>query len=188
MEIAFHGWIATMIIIEEKKCIKKSSRVDFTHFRLHWRTKRWRKSHLHLLFFFFLFSRRNSSCTTNACRSILVCQWISSCTSYLALWIRYICFIMFNYRHDFQRISYLRFCQVSIQRSTSLFLSSMDLTFRNNALRKPRNYFLINLAITDLGLLLTNNSLHVISSFKQRWIFGQAGRRIALGFLFFVID
>ncbi|CAF2766029.1 unnamed protein product [Rotaria sp. Silwood2] len=40
---------------------------------------------------------------------------------------------------------------------------------------KPRNYFLINLAITDFGLLLTNNSMHVISSFKKRWIFGQIG-------------
>lgn len=49
--------------------------------------------------------------------------------------------------------------------------------FRNDVLQKPRNYFLINLAITDLGLLLTNNSMHVISSFKRQWIFGQAGRK-----------
>jgi hypothetical protein len=34
---------------------------------------------------------------------------------------------------------------------------------------------LINLAITDVGLLLTNNSMHAISSFKKQWIFGQAG-------------
>ncbi|CAF0957461.1 unnamed protein product [Adineta ricciae] len=47
--------------------------------------------------------------------------------------------------------------------------------FRNNGLQRPRNYFLINLAITDLGLLLTNNSMHVISSFRKRWIFGQSG-------------
>lgn len=50
-----------------------------------------------------------------------------------------------------------------------------DDIFRNDVLQKPRNYFLINLAITDLGLLLTNSSLHAISSFKRRWIFGQAG-------------
>jgi hypothetical protein len=36
----------------------------------------------------------------------------------------------------------------------------------------------MNLAITDLGLLLTNNSMHVISSFKKKWIFGQAGIEI----------
>jgi hypothetical protein len=47
--------------------------------------------------------------------------------------------------------------------------------FRNDGLQRPRNYYLINLAITDLGLLLTNNSMHVISSFKKRWIFKQAG-------------
>ncbi|CAF1307342.1 unnamed protein product [Adineta steineri] len=46
---------------------------------------------------------------------------------------------------------------------------------KNEVLQRPRNYFLINLAITDLGLLLTNNSLHVISSFKTQWIFGQKG-------------
>ncbi|CAF1086551.1 unnamed protein product [Rotaria sp. Silwood1] len=46
---------------------------------------------------------------------------------------------------------------------------------RNNVLQRPRNYFLINLAITDFSLLLTNNSMHVISSFKTKWIFGQIG-------------
>ncbi|CAF0770571.1 unnamed protein product [Rotaria sordida] len=42
-------------------------------------------------------------------------------------------------------------------------------------LRQPRNFFIINLAITDLGLLLSNNTLHVIASFKKQWIFGQIG-------------
>ncbi|CAF3590977.1 unnamed protein product [Rotaria socialis] len=46
---------------------------------------------------------------------------------------------------------------------------------RNSVLQRPRNYFLINLAIVDFGLLLTSNSMHVISSFKKQWIFGQIG-------------
>ncbi|CAF3759802.1 unnamed protein product [Rotaria sp. Silwood1] len=46
---------------------------------------------------------------------------------------------------------------------------------RDPNLRRPRNYFIINLAITDLGLLISNNVLHVIASFKKQWIFGQIG-------------
>ncbi|CAF1578125.1 unnamed protein product [Rotaria sordida] len=46
---------------------------------------------------------------------------------------------------------------------------------KNDVLQRPRNYFLINLAITDFGLLVTNNSMHVISSFNKKWIFGQIG-------------
>lgn len=39
---------------------------------------------------------------------------------------------------------------------------------------------MFNLALTDLGLLLTNNVPHVIASFKKQWIFGQAGKVIYL--------
>ncbi|CAF2399503.1 unnamed protein product [Rotaria sp. Silwood2] len=46
---------------------------------------------------------------------------------------------------------------------------------RDPNLRRPRNYFIVNLAITDLGLLISNNGLHVIASFKKEWIFGQIG-------------
>ena len=48
-------------------------------------------------------------------------------------------------------------------------------SFRNKKLRRPRNFFLINLAIVDLGLLLTNNSMHTIASFNKQWPFGQTG-------------
>lgn len=54
-------------------------------------------------------------------------------------------------------------------------MTDLSLLFRNDALRRPRNYFLINLAVTDIGLLLTNNSMHVIASFRKGWVFGQRG-------------
>ena len=47
---------------------------------------------------------------------------------------------------------------------------------RNSSLRRPKNYFIINLAICDIGLLLTNNSMHVIASYKTEWPFGQLGQ------------
>lgn len=46
---------------------------------------------------------------------------------------------------------------------------------RNSSLRRPKNYFIINLAMCDIGLLLSNNSMHVIASFKTEWPFGQLG-------------
>ncbi|UJR36472.1 hypothetical protein I4U23_029196 [Adineta vaga] len=46
---------------------------------------------------------------------------------------------------------------------------------RNSRLRQPSNFLLINLAVTDLGLLVTNNTLHVIASFNEYWPFGQIG-------------
>ena len=41
-----------------------------------------------------------------------------------------------------------------------------------------RNFLLINLAITDLGLLLSNNTPHIIASFNKQWPFGQRGKLI----------
>ena len=46
---------------------------------------------------------------------------------------------------------------------------------RNSNLRQPRNFLLINLAVTDLGLILTNNILHTIASFNKQWLFGTKG-------------
>jgi len=36
----------------------------------------------------------------------------------------------------------------------------------------------MNLAVADLGLLLTNNTFHVIASFNKQWPFGQTGKLI----------
>ena len=52
-----------------------------------------------------------------------------------------------------------------------------DILSRNSILRRPKNYFIINLAICDIGLLLTNNSMHVIASYKTEWPFRQLGNR-----------
>ncbi|CAF1110378.1 unnamed protein product [Adineta steineri] len=46
---------------------------------------------------------------------------------------------------------------------------------RNTVLQQPKNFLLINLALTDLGLILTNTSLHSIASFNKNWPFGQQG-------------
>ncbi|CAF1266919.1 unnamed protein product [Adineta ricciae] len=46
---------------------------------------------------------------------------------------------------------------------------------RSSSLRQPRNFLLINLAVADLGLLLTNNILHAIASFNKQWPFGKIG-------------
>ncbi|UJR36479.1 hypothetical protein I4U23_029202 [Adineta vaga] len=46
---------------------------------------------------------------------------------------------------------------------------------RSSRLRQPRNFLLINLAVTDIGLLVTNNTLHAIASFNKHWSFGQIG-------------
>lgn len=56
-----------------------------------------------------------------------------------------------------------------------LFSENFFFSFRNSALRRPKNYFLINLALTDLGLLLTDNTMHIIASFQRRWPFGDRG-------------
>lgn len=55
---------------------------------------------------------------------------------------------------------------------------SIGESFSNEQLRRPRNFFLINLALADLGLLLTNNSMHTIASFKKQWIFGKIGKLV----------
>ena len=53
---------------------------------------------------------------------------------------------------------------------------SIEIYSRNVNVRRPRNYLLINLAVTDLGLLITNNTFHIIASYNQRWPFGNLGR------------
>ena len=54
-------------------------------------------------------------------------------------------------------------------------LSACFCANRNSSLRQPRNLFLINLAVTDFGLLLTNNVLHTVASFNKQWPFGKKG-------------
>ena len=46
---------------------------------------------------------------------------------------------------------------------------------RLKSLRKPSNYFIINLALADLLLLLSNVPMCFVSSLKNKWIFGQIG-------------
>ncbi len=60
----------------------------------------------------------------------------------------------------------------------TLNFSCNKILYRNKSLRRPRNFFLINLAVTDLGLLLTNNTMHIIASFNKQWPFGQIGKLI----------
>ena len=112
----------------------------------------------------------------HARRSILVCQWECSCTRRLALWSRCILTAVLCIRYRIQWVgdTCLRSVRISMMRKRMSFDFRLYLS-RNDVLQRPRNYYLINLAITDLGLLLTNNSMHVISSFKKRWIFEQAG-------------
>lgn len=58
------------------------------------------------------------------------------------------------------------------------FLNILVIYFysRDKILRKPSNYFFINLAITDLLMLITTIPMSVISSFYEKWIFGKFGK------------
>lgn len=49
------------------------------------------------------------------------------------------------------------------------------LYFRYKTLRTPSNYFVINITISDLILLLTNIPLSILSCWYNEWIFGRAG-------------
>jgi hypothetical protein len=57
------------------------------------------------------------------------------------------------------------------------FLNILVIYFysHDKILRKPSNYFFINLAVTDLLMLVTTIPMSVISSFYGRWIFGKIG-------------
>jgi hypothetical protein len=91
----------------------------------------------------------------------------------MALCDRWLRLRMFAMRIVVEWLSDRRVYQVSsLSRLASVH---MDMN-RNPSLRQARNFLLINLAITDLGLLVTNNSLHAVASFNKQWPFGQKGK------------
>lgn len=132
-----------------------------------------------LLLFFFCCDFIRESASPNEGWSILVCEYDRYDSSVLALFCWNYFVNLFIRRSDFQWSRHFRFSQVKILFffSSTIKNDRFDFYFslRNDALQRPRNYFLINLAVTDIGLLLTNNSMHVVSSFRKHWVFGQRG-------------
>lgn len=47
---------------------------------------------------------------------------------------------------------------------------------RDKILRKPSNYFFINLALSDLLMLVTTIPMNLISNFERKWLFGRIGK------------
>lgn len=50
--------------------------------------------------------------------------------------------------------------------------------YRSRSLRTPANMFIINLAVTDLLMCLTQSPIFFTTSMHKRWIFGEKGRTL----------
>ena len=113
-------------------------------------------------------------------RPILVWQYDWKYSPFLALLGGHALAVLPRRWHHLQRPGDSCFSKVMATFNGDMRRNAFLLVVRHDALQRPRNYFLINLAVTDLGLLLTNNTMHIISSFRKQWIFGQWGMNRAV--------
>lgn len=59
--------------------------------------------------------------------------------------------------------------------SLTVFDSSFVHLFRSRSLRTPANMFIINLAVTDFLMCVTQTPIFFTTSLHKRWIFGEKG-------------
>ena len=67
---------------------------------------------------------------------------------------------------------------VSVCLCVCVCLSVCVCVCRSRSLRTPANMFIINLAITDLLMCVTQSPIFFTTSMHKRWIFGEKGKTI----------
>lgn len=85
---------------------------------------------------------------------------------------RILWWFLFSFGEKDKAAFFLRFRFPKFRQKKKIFLS----IFSNKKFRQGQNYFLINLSVADLGLLVTNNTMFGFASFRRQWIFGEFGK------------
>ena len=60
------------------------------------------------------------------------------------------------------------------------------LCFSNKKLRTPPNYFIMNLAVSDFLMAITQSPIFFVNSLYKEWVFGETGTCLYRVFTFYL--